>query len=141
MRPDRFESFLISLAKTGEGARQVSTLRDAGDTKHPYGIAVTLGDREVRYQITAQSAPGERYEQPEEPVEGEPAPTMGDPVVPAGPVGPGEAEGWLAAVLAAARSPEVQRVERWSVREGAHGGHAGVTAHFHNGGRAFVRVM
>lgn len=141
MRPDRFEAFALDLVKNTPQASQVATLREAGDTAHPYGLAVTLPTAEVRVQFTAQSAPGDRYEQPEEPVEGEPGPSLGEPTLPAGRPAPADVEGWLAAVLAGAQSPEVARVERWSTAEGARKGHAGVTAHFHSGARIYARLM
>lgn len=141
MRPDRFEPFALDLLKNAPGTTRVTTLREAGDTKHPRGLAVSLGSAEARVQFTAQSAPGDRYEQPEHVIEGEPVQPDGDPVLPPGKPQPTDIEAWLAAVLAGSGSPEMAKVCRWSTREGARKGHVGVTAHFHSGARIFVRLM
>jgi hypothetical protein len=139
MRPARFQEFAVDAAKNMPGVGQVSTLAEAGDAKHPFGITVQLNGSPVRYQFVAQSAPGDRYELPEPVVEGEPAEAGAAPVLPPGRVTPQTAEAWLAGALTSARCTELARVERWSTR--GTGDRAGVTAHFHSGARIFARVL
>ncbi|MFJ2735524.1 hypothetical protein [Streptomyces sp. NPDC087317] len=134
MRPERFMDFAIDVLKNTPGAVRVQTLAEAGDTKHPCGIAVTTADGESRWQIVGQLGDGERHEHEERPVEGAPAAwteaVQGD-----------NAEGWLTAAIGRAESPEIARIERWSVREGERPGREGFTCFFHNGARAFVRKI
>ena len=142
MRPDRFESFALDLVKNAPQVVQATTLREAGDTAHPYGLAIDMGgSEEVRIQFTAQSAPGDRYDQPEQRVEGEPVPPLGDPVLPPGEPSPEAVEEWFAAVLAGAGSREIAKVERWSLAEGARRGHVGVTVYCHSGARIYARLF
>lgn len=132
MRPNRFQAFATEVLKRTPGAVKVQSLKEAGDTKHPYGVAVTTSDGEARWQIVGQLADGERHEHKEAPVSGEPAAWTD--------AGPGEnPEGWLAAAIGRAESPEIARIDRWSVREGHD--REGLTVFFHSGARAFVRKL
>lgn len=131
MRPTRFEAFVLDLAKNTPGVTRVQTLADAGDTTHPFGLAVTTGNGEARWQIIGQLAPGEKHDQPDAPVNGEPFTAGAEP---------GDAEVWLAAVIGRAECPEIANVERWSTRAGGKGG-PGLTVRFHNGAKVFVRKI
>lgn len=132
MRPERFQDFAIDALKSTPGTTQAQTLQDAGETKYPFGFTVTTGDGEARWQIMGQLAEGERHDHQERPVEGSPA-AWSD-------VTPGSnAEGWVAAAIGKAESPEIARIDRWSVRDG--GNQQGMTIFFHNGARAFVRKI
>ncbi|MGW7688876.1 hypothetical protein ACWGMA_08270 [Streptomyces asiaticus] len=133
MRPMRFEEFAVELASKDPAAGKASTLRDAGDSKRPFGLAVALEGREARFQFNARSAPGDQYDQPERPDER-------DPVSLDGPWAEGP-EGWLARLLAGSGSREIASVEQWSLREDAKKGHHGVTVHFHDGARIFARAL
>ncbi|MEU2879181.1 hypothetical protein [Streptomyces sp. NPDC007070] len=130
MRPDRFQDFLIDVAKNTPGVTRVQTLEEVGDTKHPFGIAVTLGGREVRWQITGQLADGEKHDTPTAEVDGQPAAWTDTSVQDGG-------EEWLAAVIGRTESTKIAKIDRWSAREGT--AQVGVTVFFHNGARAFVR--
>ncbi|MFE3211656.1 hypothetical protein ACFXI8_26340 [Streptomyces niveus] len=111
----------------------MSTLAEAGDTKHPGGLTITTGPVTTRWQITGQLAPGEKHNDPEFPVEGEAFHAWTDPES-------SDHEGLLAMVLAQAKSPEIHDVERWSTRaEGK--SKQGLTIIFHNGARVFVRKL
>ncbi|MFD9872085.1 hypothetical protein [Streptomyces niveus] len=115
------------------GVTHVSTLAEAGDTKHPGGLTITTGPVTTRWQITGQLAPGEKHNDPEFPVEGEAFHAWTDPES-------SDHEGLLAMVLAQAKSPEIHDVERWSTRaEGK--SKQGLTIIFHNGARVFVRKL
>jgi hypothetical protein len=129
MRPETFVPFVMDRARTAPGVTGVRTLAEAGDTKHPFGFAVTAGGRETRWQVTGQLADGEKHDQPAAEVAGDPAPWQDSPAQDGG-------EEWLAATIGRAESPAIARLTRWS-EEGM--SQAGVTAHFHNGARAYLR--
>lgn len=134
MRPARFTEFVIDIAQR-RGVR-AQTLAEAGDTKHPHGVALELdGGRRARWQFTGQLPEGAKHEGfTDEPVTGTPAPAGEEPT--AG----DEPEAWLAVVLARAECPEVAGIERWSTRPGATTA-KGVTITFHNGARVFARLL
>ncbi|MFM9629590.1 hypothetical protein ACKI10_18430 [Streptomyces galilaeus] len=132
MRPQRLQDFVLDTLKNTAGAVQVRTLAEVGDSKHPFGIAVTTADGEARWQIIGQLADGERHDHQERPVEGAPA-------VWTDAVAGDTAEGWLAAAIGRAESPEIARIERWSIREGKRD--QGMTLHFHSGAKAYVRKL
>jgi hypothetical protein len=138
MRPARFQEFALDVVKNAPGAGEALTLKEAGESKYPYGLAVHLNGSQIKFQFVAQSAPGDRYEGEERVVEGEPPEPVGVSL-PQGRVTPEAAEGWLTSVFASARCTELERVERWSTRPS--GGAPGLTAHFHSGARMFVRVL
>lgn len=127
MRPQRFQDFLVRLASEDLGAGQAKTLKDAGDTKRPCGLAATLGGREARFQIVG------KFEQTETPVEGEPF-TLDGPRA----EGP---EGWLAGLLAASGSREIAGIDQWSLRENPKDLRDGLTVAFHSGAEVYVRLL
>ena len=133
MRPTRFEEFAVSLAKQDPTAGQASSLKEAGDSKTPFGLAVALSGRTARFQFIAQSAEGDRYEQPERPVEGDVTPLEG-------PWAEGP-EGWLAQLLAGSGSLEIAGIEQWSLRPEPADRRNGLTVHFHDGARIFARAL
>jgi hypothetical protein len=134
LRAETFTEYLINHAANTPDVDRVQTLAEAGDTTHPFGLAVHLGARQVRWQVTSQLAPGERHGAPAAEVEGEPAPWTDTDARDGG-------EEWLAAVIGRARSPRVARLERWSTRDPARADRVGVTVFFHNGARVFVRFL
>lgn len=139
MRPERFETFVVKHLAEHPAVARAAALRDAGDTTHPYGVALQLTTgAEFRWQITAQSAPGEAYDRPEVPVEGDPAPGVAAPESP-GNWGMAEVETLLAHALTAPGCREFAGVQRWSLRDGATEGSYGVTVHCHNGATLFLR--
>lgn len=141
MRPDRFETYAVKHLAEHPAVARAAALRDAGDTTHPYGVAVQLtGGAEFRWQITAQSAPGEAYDRPEVPVEGDPAPGVAGPEVD-GQWGPAKAERLLAHAVTAPGCREFAAVKRWSLRDGAAPDSFGVTVHCHNGAVLFLRPV
>ena len=133
VRPTRFQDFALQLAQNNPQAGTAVTLKDAGDNKHPYGLAVKLEGREARFQFIAQSADGDRYDQPERPVEGDVADLDGPRAD-----GP---EGWLAGLLAASGSREIERIEQWSLREDPAERRNGLTVFFYSGARMFARAL
>jgi len=135
MRPARFQTFALDLLKNTPGTQAVQTLADVGDTKHPGGLAITTDTGETRWQIIGQLPDGARHDDPDTPIEGTPAPAGGNPQT-------GDAsEAWIAAALAAAESPEIKSIERWTPREGNRPDHVGITLHFHNTAKIFLRKL
>ncbi|MFD9004448.1 hypothetical protein ACFV0T_26405 [Streptomyces sp. NPDC059582] len=130
-RVQAFTDFLLDCVKNTPNVDGVQTLEEAGDTRHPFGLAVRIGGAEVRWQVTCQLADGEKHDSPTADVDGDPAPWTDTDVQDGG-------EEWLAAVIGRARSARVARIERWSTRDSDR---VGVTVYFHNGARAFVRCL
>ncbi|MBB4987508.1 hypothetical protein [Streptomyces nymphaeiformis] len=135
MRPQRFTDYVLDLAKNAPGIVRVQTLAEAGDTKRPFGLAITTSSGENRWQFMGQLPDGAKHEGfTDEPVTGTPAPAMGDPAT------AGSPEAWLAAVLAGAECPEISAIGRWSTSsEGA--AQRGITVDFHDGSRIFARQL
>ncbi|MFE4915855.1 hypothetical protein ACFRCX_30590 [Streptomyces sp. NPDC056652] len=132
MRPDRFQAFTLDIVKNTPDAR-VQTLTEAGIDTYPYGLAIVTPAGEARWQIYGRLATSERHTDPDAPVTSTPVPAGAPP-------SPGDSpEGWLAAVLAQAQSPEIASIDRWSTRPGKN--KAGITVAFHNGVRAFIRQI
>lgn len=136
MRPARFADFVIDVVKNQPTASRVQTLAEVGDTKHPFGVAITTAAGEARWQFVGQLPEGAKHDTfGDAPVTGEPAPAGAAPQ-------PGDIpEAWLAAALAQAEDPEIAAIERWSTREGERRGNFGVTVRFHNGARIFARQL
>jgi hypothetical protein len=132
LRVEWFTRFLLDCVKNTPGVDRVQTLAEARDSKHPFGLAVTIDSSEVRWQVTGQLAPGERHGSPAPEVDGEPA-SWSRPMWEDG------GHDWLAAVIGRARSTKVARIECWSTFRGGRPGQVGVTVGFHNGARVFVR--
>ncbi|MFG2113244.1 hypothetical protein ACGFRB_11510 [Streptomyces sp. NPDC048718] len=139
MRPHRFTDLVRDLAADDPAVSRARTLAEDGDTKHPFGLSLTLtSSGESRWQFAGQLPDGAKHEGfTDEPVTGAPAPAMGAPGTADVP------EAWFAAVLTAAECPEIKAVERWSTRpaEAGESGRSGLTVTFHNGARIFARQM
>lgn len=133
MRPMRFEEFAVELARKDPGAGKAMRLKETGESKYPYGLAVLLEGREARWQIIAQSAAGDDFEQPEQRVEGEPADLEGPRAE-----GP---EGWLAELLARSGSKEITSIEQWSLREDPNDRRNGLTVEFYSGAKIYARAL
>lgn len=133
MRPQRFTDYVLDLAKNAPGVVRVQTLAEAGDTKRPFGLAMTTASGESRWQFMGQLPDGAKHEGfTDEPVTGATAPVMGDPAT------ADSSEAWLAAVLAGAECPEILAIARWSTSPEAGTPH-GMTIDFHDGSRIFAR--
>lgn len=140
LRPDRFQALLTAAATTVPGVTGAKTLAETGETTYPYGVALDIGSsRPSRWQIAAQSAPGDRYEQAEpEPVLGEPIPKP--EVGPAGRNAATVAKALVAAVLQADPG-EISRYELYAEREPAPAIGSGATLHFYDGSRIFLNAI
>lgn len=133
MRPQRFQDFAVELASKDPVAGKAVTLKEAGDSQHPFGLAAMLNGTEARFQFIAQSAAGDKYSEPETPVEGDPVPSVERRAD-----GP---EGWLAGLLAGSGSREIASIEQWSLREIEADRRNGLTVEFHSGARIYVRAL
>ncbi|MFJ9012304.1 hypothetical protein [Streptomyces canus] len=129
MRPLEYRDFLVDVLKNTPGVQRVEVLEGG---PYPFALAATVGGRELRWQVIGQLAEGAKHDTPTAAVQGalpafEDAPTGGAP------------DAWLAGVIGGAEPADTERVEVWSAREGKDD--AGLTVHFHNGERAFVRLV
>lgn len=129
MRPAEYRDFLVDILKNSPGVQRVEVLEGG---KHPYALATTVGGKECRWQVIGQLADGAKHGTPTAPV------TAGPPGYVTAPVD-GAPDAWLAGVIGAAEPVDTERLEVWSAREGK--SDAGLTAFFHNGERAFVRLL
>ncbi|MFD5384310.1 hypothetical protein ACFWMG_04935 [Streptomyces sp. NPDC127074] len=94
---------------------------------------MALDGRTARFQFNAQSAPGDQYDQPERPVEGDVANLEGPRAD-----GP---EGWLAGLLASSGSLEIESIEQWSLREDPKDRRNGLTVFFYSGAKIYARAL
>ncbi|MFJ4637557.1 hypothetical protein ACIP69_18275 [Streptomyces hygroscopicus] len=133
MRPMRFEEFAVELARQDPAAGKAMKIKESGESKYPYGLSVLLNGREARFQFIAQSAAGDRFDQPETPVEGDPVPL--DERRAEGP------EGWLAGLLAGSGSREISGIEQWSLREDPNDRRNGLTVEFFSGAKIYARAL
>lgn len=89
-----------------------------------------MGGRERRWQVIGQLADGAKHDQVTPPV------TAGPPSFTVAPLDAAP-DAWLAGVIGASEPADTERLDVWSARERS----PGVTVHFHNGERAFVRLV
>ncbi|WP_199550257.1 hypothetical protein [Streptomyces sp. N35] len=129
MRPPRFQSFLLDLAKNHPTTTQVTTLADAGDTQHPHGLAITTAAGTARWQLLGQLAEGERHDTEEQLTEGN---TLPEGEAPTPSDRPDE---WLLKTLTNAGHPQIASVARFDSQS------SGITVQFHNGARVFARLL
>ena len=130
MRPLEFRDYLVDLLKNTPGVQRVEVLEGG---KYPFALAATVGGRELRWQVIGQLAEGAKHATPTPPVQ------SGPPAFEAAPVG-GAPDAWLAGVIGAAEPVDTERIEVWSTREGKKND-PGLTIFFHNGERAFIRLV
>jgi hypothetical protein len=129
MRPAAFRDLLVDLLKNTPAVQKVNTL-DNGP--YPYALAATVAGREHRWQVIGQLAEGAKHDTPTAPVHGQPASFTTAAVTE-------KPDAWLGGVIGAAESPDTRQIDVWSAREGRDS--VGLTVFFHNGERAFVRLV
>ncbi|QQM45152.1 hypothetical protein [Streptomyces liliifuscus] len=129
MRPQDFRDYLVDLLKNTPGVQRVEVLEGG---KHPYALASTVGGKEYRWQIIGQLADGAKHDTPTAPV------TAGPPAYTTAPAD-GAADAWLAGVIGGSEPSDVERLEVWSTRPKK--SEPGLTVLFHNGERAYVRLI
>lgn len=128
MRPADYRDYLIDLLKNTPDVQKVDVIEGG---PHPYALAASAGGREQRWQVIGQLADGAKHDTPTAPVNGGPPSFAPAPVTAAPDV-------WLGALIGAAEPADTEKIDVWSA-----GGKtsAGVTVFFHNGERAFVRLL
>lgn len=129
MRPLEYRDYLVDLLKNSPDVQRVQVVEDG---PHPFAVAATVAGRESRWQVIGQLADGAKHEPATAPV------LAGPPAFTAAPV-TASPDSWLAGVIGAAEPADTERIDVWSTREGK--SDAGLTVFFHNGERAFVRLI
>lgn len=141
MRPDRFEALTVELLAAHPAVEAAAPLRDAGDTRHPYGVAIRLAaGGEFRWQIMGESAPGDDYAQPETRTEGDPVPGVQAPQ-PSGPYGLADADTLLAHVLTVAARPTETAPARTAELRTVQRRNGGLTIRCYSGATLYVRAL
>ncbi|MCX2970581.1 MULTISPECIES: hypothetical protein [Streptomyces] len=136
MRPQRFESLALDLAKNDPKVGAATTLKDAGESRYPYGLAVTADGRDMRFQFIAQSRDGDKFDEPERVTEAQ-QPFNTDAV----PTGGLPEERFLADLVARSGSRELVDIVIWSPRKTNREGNHGVTFFFADTARIYARVI
>lgn len=130
MRPDRFRPFIAeALAK----APDVQSVEPWDGRSTGLQVTFTTG-AQMWIGATYAAAPGEKYEQPEQPVHAEPPAEVPYPdLYEDGKVSPDRAKRYLAAALTNAGCDEIERAYPYPDTNK----HPGMGVIFHNGAKAF----
>lgn len=139
MRPARFQEFAITAFQRGTEVAAVEPWQDG--TRRPYGVRVRFNTgTTMRVSITAVTPPGEKFTDPEAPVEAAPPAEVTIPdLYDGGKVTPQRAEAYLAALLNNAGNPEIEETFAYSNRE-TPPMNPGLGVNFHNGGKAHMLI-
>lgn len=137
MRPARFQEFAVTAFQRGPEVAAVEPWQDG--TNRPFGVQVRFtAGTVVRLSITAVSATGEKYGEPEHPVTAAPPAEIPLPdLFDGGKITPQRAEKYLAALLNNSGDPEVAETYAYSARE-TPAMYPGVGVNFHSGGKAHM---
>ncbi|MFF7130701.1 hypothetical protein [Streptomyces sp. NPDC008240] len=130
MRPERFQQFALdALAK----APDVQGVESWDGRSTGFRVTFTTG-AELCIGATFAAAPGEKYEQPEQPVHAEPPAEVPYPdLYEDGKVSPDRAKRYLAAALTNSGCDEIARAYPYADTNK----HPGMGVVFHNGAKAF----
>jgi hypothetical protein len=139
MRPARFQDFAIKAFQKGSEIAAVEPWQDG--TRRPYGVQVKFNTgATLRASITAVTPPGEKFSEPEAPVEAAPPAEVPVPdLYEGGKVTPRRAELYLAALLNNAGSPEISQTYAYSARDNPPQ-NPGLGVEFHGGGKAHMLI-
>lgn len=129
MRPLEYRDHLVDLLQHTPGVQGVKAMEGG---PHPYALSMTVGGRESRWQVVGQLADGAKHDPVTPPV------LAGPPSFTAAPLDAAP-DAWLAGVIGGAEPADTERLDVWSAHEGKTS--KGVTVFFHNGERAFVRLV
>jgi hypothetical protein len=127
MRPLEYRDYLVDLLQRTPGVQGAKVVEGG---PYPFALAVQAGGREQRWQVIGQLADGARHDSPSSAVQAGP-PAFATAPLDAAP------DAWLAGVIGAAEPADTDRLDVWSARDRG----PGVTVHFHNGERAFLRAL
>ncbi len=128
MRPLDYRDYLVDLLKNSPDVQKIDVIEGG---PYPYALAASAGGREQRWQIIGQLADGAKHDTPTAPVNGGP-PAFTTALASAAP------DAWLAGVIGTAEPADTKQIDVWSARGKDS---AGLTVSFHNGERAFVRLV
>lgn len=128
MRPAAYRDHLVGLLRNTPDVLKASAVEGG---PYPYALSVTVAGRDQRWQVIGQLADGAKHDIPT------PAVTAGPPSFAPAPLG-GAPDAWLAGVIGVSEPADTERLDVWSAREGKA---AGLTVFFHNGERAFLRLV
>jgi len=129
MRPAKYRDHLVDLLHRTPGVQGAKAVEGG---PHPYALSMTVGGRERRWQVIGQLADGAKHD----PVT--PSVMAGPPAFTAAPLDAAP-DAWLAGVIGGSEPADTERIDVWSTREGK--SDAGLTVFFHNGERAFLRLI
>jgi len=149
MRPARFETFLREQLLASGAVADATSRSDSGTDRAPargdYGVRATLhGGGIVEMLLTAQSAPGDQYAEPEAIVEGDAAPA---PIEAGGPIDGekvrvADVEATVASLIVASGSREVAEISRrFSEQDPAGAVSHGMIVRFHSGARIYLNFL
>lgn len=127
MRPLEYRDHLVALLQRTPDVQGAKVVEGG---PHPFALSVTVAGRERRWQVIGQLADGAKHEPATPPVENGP-PAFTTAPLDAAP------DAWLAGVIGGAEPTDTERLDVWSAR----GRSPGVTVRFHNGERAFLRLV
>lgn len=128
MRPADFRDHLVDLLKNTPDVQRVEIL-DGGP--YPYALAATVAGKERRWQVIGQLAEGAKHDTPTAPVHGQPAAWTAAPVT-------ASPDAWLGGVIGSVEAADTKQIDVWTARGK---NDPGLTVFFHNGERAFVRLV
>lgn len=129
MRPAAYRDHLVDLLKNSPDVQKANVIED---DPYPYAFSATVAGREQRWQVIGQLAEGAKHDTPTPAIHGQPAAFQQAPAS-------ASPDAWLAGVIGTAESPDTRQIDVWSARAGRDS--AGLTVFFHNGERAFVRLL
>lgn len=133
MRPQRYMQFAADAYRAADLHAEPWT-----ESSRPFGIKVRLASgAEVWHAITAQSREGEQFDEPEQPVEGEPPAPVEVPSLGTGRTRVTDIERYLTALVINTGSPEI--AQGYAYSEGSKTGNTpGYGVRFHSGARVFA---
>jgi hypothetical protein len=128
MRAAEYRDLLVDLLKNTPDVQKVNVVEGG---PYPFAFSATVAGREQRWQVMQQLAEGAKHEPVTPAVHGAPASFTVAPVS-------APPDAWLGGVIGATEAPDAQRIDVWTVRGKQD---PGLTVFFHNGERAFVRLV
>jgi hypothetical protein len=135
MRPATFQEFALTTYRQAPGIQAAEPWQDG--TNRPHGIHVTLtSGAGLFHAITGQSAEGDDYTRPEEPLDKDASKPVPLPDLAGGPVPLTALESYLAAVINNTGNRQIAATYTYSDRPQPPK-NPGYGVHFHSGARIF----
>lgn len=130
MRPLEYRDHLVGLLRNRPDIQGAGVIEDG---IHPYALGVSAGGWKQSWQVIGQLAENAKHDTVTPAVEGRPPAFLSVPLVSSA------ADAWLAGVIGAAEPVDTKKITVWSSDRS--GGPQGLTVLFHNGERAFLRLL